>query len=325
MNARRRFLVAFGATTLAMSRYAYSQQAPARIPRIGILLFNSPQHESLAPLLEGLQALGYVDGKTISIEYRQAEGNFERLAALATELVQLKPDLIFALGGDVAPHAKRATASIPIVAMVSNDPVQAGLVQSVGRPGGNITGITLIYDELAGKVVELLKEAVPAISRVAVLWNPDHADPEFRETQRAAAGLGVRLQSLEVRRAGDFDAAFKAAASERPDGLIIVSSRLLFQQRRQIAEFVAKNQLPAAGGWGDWAKDGLLLTYGPSQAAALRGVAAYVDKILKGARPADLPMERPTRFELVINLKTAKTLGVKFPDTIQARADGVVE
>jgi putative ABC transport system substrate-binding protein len=209
--------------------------------------------------------------------------------------------------------------------MVSNDPVQSGLVSSIGRPGGNITGVTLIYDELAGKVLELLKEAVPRISRVAVLWNPEHADPEFRETERAAARIGVKLQSLEIRRAADFGGAFEAATAERAEGLIIVSSRLLLQQRAQIAAFVAKNRIPSAGGWGDWAKDGMLLTYGPSQAVAVRHLADYVDKILKGARPSDLPMERPTRFELVINTKTASTLGIKFPDSIQARADGVVE
>jgi putative ABC transport system substrate-binding protein len=325
MNARRQFLVAFGATTLAMSRYAYSQQAPARIPRIGILLFNSPQHESLAPLLEGLQALGYVDGKTISIEYRQAEGNFERLAALATELVQLKPDLIFALGGDVAPHAKRATASIPIVAMVSNDPVQAGLVQSVGRPGGNITGITLIYDELAGKVLELLKEAVPNMSRVGVLWNPNHADPEYRETLRAAVANDVKLQSLEIRRSSDFEGAFDAAIRERAEAIIIVSSRLLNQQQQQIVDFGTRNRIVLAGNWSNWAKEGLLLTYGPNPPDALRRIAFYIDRILKGVRPADLPMERPTRFELTINQKTANALGIKFPNTILARADAVID
>ena len=279
----------------------------------------------IAPLLEGLQALGYVDGKTLAIEYRFAEGKAERLPGLAAELVQLKPEVIVAFGGDVAPHAKKATGSIPIVALVSNDPVKSGLVASVGRPGANVTGITLIYDELAGKVIELLKETVPAISRVAVLWNPDHADPEFRETQRAAATLGVRLQSLEVRRPDDFARAFNAAISERAEGLIIVSSRLLFQQRRQIVEFGLKNQIIMAGSWGDWARDGVFLTYGPKPADAMRRIAIYVDKILKGVRPADLPVQQPTKFELVINLKTAKALGLTVPQSILARADEVIE
>jgi putative tryptophan/tyrosine transport system substrate-binding protein len=238
-------------------------------------------------------------------------------------LAQLNPDVIFAFGGDVAPHMKRATSSIPIVVLVSNDPVQSGLVASVARPGGNVTGITLIYDELAGKVLELVKEAVPSISRVAVLWNPDHADPEYRETQRAATALGIKLQSLAVRQAGDFDAAFEAAISERAEGLITVSSRLLLQRRKMIAEFGAKNRILMAGSWGDW--EGMALTYGPNQAVAARRLAYYVDKILKGARPADLPMERPSRFELVLNQKVAAALGIKFPPSILARADGVID
>src|SRR5437868_3834751 len=322
---RRRLIAVLGTSTLAVPVAAFPQQAPGKVPRVGFLLFNSPQTDPIAPLLEGLQDLGYVDGKTIGIEYRFAEGKAERLPDLAAELVRVTPEVIFAYGGDVAPHVKRATGSIPIVALVSNDPVQSGLVASVPRPGGNVTGITLVYDELAGKVIELLKEAVPAISRIAVLWNPDHADPEFQETQRAAAALGVRLQSLEVRQPGDFDAAFNVATTEHAEGLIIVSSRLLLQRRRQIVEFGTKNRIIMAGNWGDWAKDGFLLTYGPDPAAAMRRIAVYVDKILKGTRPADLPVERPTRFQLVINLKTAKTLGLAVPQSLLQRADEVIE
>src|SRR6476619_1276341 len=221
-------------------------------PRLGILLFNTPQIEPIGPLQEGLKAYGYEDGKTITIDYRFAEGKFERLPDLAADLVRLKPDVIFAYGGDVAPHAKKATSTIPIVAIVSNDPVQSGLVESIGRPGANVTGLTFIYDDLAGKVLELLREAAPGISRVAILWNPDHADPEFRETQRAATAQGVHLQSVEVRRPDDFDGAFRAAITEHAQGLIIVSARLLFQRRRQIADFFATNRIPTAGGWGEW-------------------------------------------------------------------------
>ena len=322
---RREVIKLLGGGAAALPYAAWAQQPPRKIPRIGFLLFNSPQADPIAPLIQAMETLGYVDGKTIAIEYRFAEGKAERLPVLAAEVVQLKPDVIFAYGGDVAPHAKKATASIPIVALVSNDPVQSGLVASIGRPGGNVTGITLIYDELAGKVLELLKESVPKISRIAVLWNPDHADPEYRETQRAAASLGVRLQSLEVRRPDDFDGAFNAAIGERAEGLIIVSTRLLLRQRRQIAEFGAKNRIIMAGNWGDWTKDGLLLTYGPNPSEAMRRIAVYVDKILKGVRPADLPMERPTRFELVINMKTAQALSIKFPNSILARADGMIE
>ena len=268
--------------------------------------------------------MGYVDGKTIAIEYRFADGKPERLPALAAELAQLKPDVIFALGGDVAPFAKNATTSIPIVVWTSNDPVESALVTSISRPAGNITGITLVYDELAGKTLGLLKEAVPAISRVAVLWNPDHADPEFREMKRAAVALGVQLQSLEVRSPDDFSGAFKGALSARIEGLVIVSSRLMSRQRQQIAEFAAKNRIIVVGGWGEWTKDGALLTYGPNTTELMKRVAVYISKIIKGARPSDLPMERPTHFELVINLKTATALGLTLPATLLSRADQVL-
>jgi putative ABC transport system substrate-binding protein len=232
--------------------------------------------------------------------------------------------VIFAFGGDVVPFVSKATTSIPIVAWMSNDPVESGMVASLGRPRGNVTGVTLVYDELAGKTLGFLKEAAPAVSRVAVLWNPDHADPEFREMKRAAVTLGVQLQSLEVRRPDDFDKVFKAALGERAEGLVIVSSRLMSRQRQQIAEFAAKNRLIVAGGWGEWTKDGALLTYGPNTTETMRRVAIYVAKILKGARPSDLPMERPTHFDLVINLKTAKLLGLTVPPTLLGRADQVI-
>jgi putative ABC transport system substrate-binding protein len=325
MHSRRRLLSLLGTGLLAVPFRTSAQQPANTVPRLGILLFNTPQIDPIAPLFEGLKALGYEDGKTIRIDYRFAEGKFERLPDLAADLVRLKPDVIFAYGGDVAPHAKKATSSIPIIAMVSNDPVQSGLVESIGKPGANVTGLTLIYDDLAGKVLELLREAVPGISRVAVLWNPEHADPEFRETQRAAAAHGVQLQSVEIRRAEDFEAAFRAILDERAQGLIVVSTRLLFQRRQQIAEFVARNRLPAAGGWGDWTKDGLLLTYGPNTAEPMRRVATYVDKVLKGARPAELPIERPAKFELVVNLRAAKALGITIPPLLLARADEMVE
>jgi putative tryptophan/tyrosine transport system substrate-binding protein len=321
---RREFIGLIGAAA-TWPLAARGQQPRKKNPRLAILLFNSPQIDPIEPLLQGLQSLGYLDGKSIEIQYRYAEGKAERLPALAAELVQLTPDVIFAYGGDVAPHAKRATATIPIVAMVSNDPVQSGLVTSISRPGGNVTGITLIYDDLAGKMLELLKEVLPEISRVAVLWNPDHADPEYRETQRVAASQGVQLQPLPVRRPNEFDEAFKLALEDRAEGLIVVSTRLLLTQRRKIIEFAAGARIPAVGSWGDWAKDGLLLTYGPNPADAMRRIAVYVDKILKGTQPADLPIERPSRFELVINSGTARTLGIKFPNSILARADEVIE
>src|SRR4029079_976502 len=322
---RRHFIYVLGASVLAMPLQVLAQQIPAKTRRIGILLFNSPQIDPIAPLLQGLQSLRYIHGTTIDVDYRFAEGKSDRLPSLAAELVSLRPDVIFSYGGDVAPHATKDTSSTPIVAMVSNDPVQSGLIASMRRPGENLTGVTMIYDELSGKLVELLKEAVPTISRVGGLWNPNHADPEFRETQRASSMSGVMLQSLEVRTAGDFAGAFEAAVRERAEGLIIVSARLLLQQRRQIVEFGSKNRIIMVGNWEEWAKDGLLLTYGPSTSELMRRVAGFIDKILKGARPTDLPMERPTRFELALNLNVAKSLGITLPNSLITRADTLLE
>ena len=324
MNTRRNFVLALVSGTLAATLGAGAQQ-PAGRRRIGVLLYNSPQIDPIGPFLEGLKAHGYIEGKTVDIDFAYGEGNPDRLAEQAAMLVARKPDVIWAYGGDVAPHAKRATTSIPIVVMVSNDPVQAGLVAGLSQPGGNVTGLTLIYDDLAGKMLDLLKEAVPEMSRVAVLWNPSHADPEFRETKRVAASRNVEVLSLEVRQPADFDGAFKAALDQRVEGLIVVSTRLLLRQRQKILAFAQSSRIPTIGSWGDWARDGLLLAYGPNTEVTMRRVAEYVDKILKGARPADLPIERPTRFELAVNLKTAGSLGLTVPPALLARADTVFE
>jgi putative ABC transport system substrate-binding protein len=323
MIGRRRCIWAIAGALLSV-RVASAAAQGLKVPRMGILLYNSPRVEPIGPLLQGLEAMGYVDGKTVAIEYRFAEGKVDVLPELAAQLAQLKPNVIFAFGGDVVPFARKATTSIPIVAWMSNDPVESGMVASLARPGANVTGITLVYDELAGKTLGFLKEAAPPISRVAVLWNPDHADPEFRETKRAAAALGVQLQSLEVRRPEDFGHAFDAAVGEHAEGLVIVSSRLMSRQRQQIAEFAARNRIIVAGGWGEWAKDGALLTYGPNTAELMGRAALYVAKILKGARPSDLPMERPTHFDLVINLRTAKAFGLALPPTLLGRADQLI-
>jgi putative ABC transport system substrate-binding protein len=279
----------------------------------------------IQPCLQELQALGYVDGKTVAIEFRDAEGKFERLPELAAQLVHLDPDVIFSFGGEQAPIVKRATASIPSVVVVSNDPVASGLVASLARPGGNITGLRYVHDQLAGKTIELLKDAAPSVSRVAVLWNPDHSDPEFRETQRAAPALRVQLQSLEVRGPGDFEGAFQAATQERAKALIVVGSRILALHRQRIGDFAAKNRLILVGTPKWLSEAGALLTYGPNPADLFRRAASYVDKIFKGAKPAELPMEQPTRYELVVNLKTAKSLGLTVPPTLLSRADEVIE
>ena len=321
----RRAFMAVIAGSLLGAPLAAEAQRPDRMRRIGILLFSHQDLAVITPCLQELKALGYVDGKTIAMEYRDAEGKYERLPGLAVELVRIGPDVIFSFGGEQAPIVKRATASIPIVVVVSNDPVASGLVASLARPGGNVTGVTYVHDKLAGKSIELLKHAAPWVSRVAMLWNPNHTDPEYRETQRAAGALRVQLQSLEVREASDFEGAFQAAVRERAEALIVAGSRLLNLHRQQIGDFVAKNRLILVGTPRWLSEIGSLLTYGPNTIEMNRRAAGYVDKILKGAKPADLPMQQPDTFELAINLKTAKALGLRIPSSLLQRADQVIE
>ena len=321
---RREFITLVGGAA-AWSLAAHAQQ-PERMRRMGILLFTEQDREAIKPCLHELEALGYVDGKTVTIEYRDAQGKYERLPELAAELVKLSPDVIYSFGGEQAPIVKQATASIPIVVVVSNDPVASGLVASLARPGGNVTGVTYVHDQLAGKTIELLRDAAPWVFRVAILWNPNHTDPEFRETQRAAQALQIQLQSLEVRQPGDFEGAFQAATRERAEALIVVSSRIMFLHRQLIGDFAAKNGLILVG-TPKWLSGvgAALLTYGPNPAELHRRAASYVSKILKGARPADLPMQQPATFELVFNMKTAKALGLNVPPTLLARVDEVIE
>jgi putative ABC transport system substrate-binding protein len=301
-------------------------QTPVQVARIGMLLFSTPTTDpSVGVFRDALRELGWIEGRNLTLEYRFADGQADRLPGLAGELVALKPDLIYALGGDVAPFAKRATSTIPIVTVVSNDPVEAGLIASFARPGGNVTGLTFLLSDLAGKRVEILREAAPRVTAVGVLWNPDHPDPDFRESQAAGAALGIRIVSLPVRRPDDFDGAFQTAIRERVDALIVVSSRLMTRERARILEFGTRRRLPMATGWGEWADGGALLTYGPKISEVVRRSASYVDRILKGARPGSLPFERPTRFELTLNRKVAETLGLTIPPALIVRADRVVE
>jgi ABC-type uncharacterized transport system substrate-binding protein len=302
-----------------------AQQPPGRVRRIGIFLFARPDRANVQPFIKELETLGYVDGKNIAIEYRDAGGQSDQFAEAAAELVRLNPDVILSFGGDISPAIKKATTTIPIVVVVSNDPVESGLVASLGRPGGNITGLTQVHDTLAGKSVELLKDTVPSVSRVAILWNPNHADPEFRETERASRALAVELQSLEVREADDFVGALQAAERQRAEALIVVSSRLIAVNHRHIEDYIKRNGIILVGVPRWLMEMGALLTYGPNLAELLRRAATYVDKILKGARPSDLPMQQPTTFELIINTSVAKKLGITVPPTVLARADRIIE
>ncbi len=258
-----------------------------------------------------------------------AEGRVERLPDLATELVRLKVDVIVTFGGGVPPAqaAQRATKAIPIIATGVTDPVAAGLVASLARPGGNITGPAIISHELVGKELELLREIVPRVSRVAILWNP--ANPgnahQLRAAEAAAPALGVRLQRVEVRAPGEIDRAFAAMTRERVGALLVLLDAIFYDQRARIVDLAAKNRLPAVYGYSVFADAGGLMTYGANRFDLPRSAAAYVDKILKGAKPADLPVEQPTKFELVINLKTAKALGLTIPPSVLGRADQVIE
>ena len=296
------------------------------IPRLGVLLYSNPQSDpQMAAIRRGLSDLGYVEGRNIVIEYRYAEGRLDRLPILAGQLVGLQPNVILAIGGDVAPTAKKVDEKIPLVFVSSADPEQLGLVASLRRPGGNATGVTLLQDVLASKRLELLKEAAPKISRVAFLWNPDHPDNEQRTAELAAQALGLKLLSVEVRGTDDFESAFRAANDAGVDSIYAVSSRQTVLNIRRIVQFAMTNRIPLAGGWGAWAKEGGLFSYGPDALAMAGRAANYIDKIFKGASPTDLPVEQPAKFELIINLTTAKALGLTIPYSVLSRADELIE
>jgi putative tryptophan/tyrosine transport system substrate-binding protein len=301
-------------------------QQTGKIPRIGFL---EPSGSSIAsPRLqafrEGLRELGYVEGKTFAIEYRSAEEKPDRLTELAAELVRLKVDVIFALGTQAIAAAKTATQTIPVV-MSGGDPVGTGLVASLARPGGNITGLSNFSPDLAGKRLELLKEVVPRLSRIAALWNPENQLAAFKETQAAAGPLGIQLQSVEVRSANEIENAFQAAAKGRAGAVTVMLSASLFSQRRRTAELAVMHKLPTMHSQSLWVEAGGLMSYGTYFPDLWRRAATYVDKILKGAKPADLPVEQPMKFEFVINLKAAKQIGVTIPPNVLARADRVIK
>jgi len=319
---RREFIGLLGGA----AAWPLAARAQKSAPRVGVLLYGSARADPLVESLRrGLRDLGYTEGQNLTIEYRYAEGRPERLPELAAELVQLKPNVIVAMGGDVAPSAKKATQTIPVVFSVSTDPVQSGLVQSLGRPVGNATGVTFLQDELASKRLELLKEAAPQVSRVAFLWNPNHLDNELGIAERAARNIGLALQPVEIRGPEELESALRTTAEAHPDALYVVSSRHTAANISKIVAFAAKNRIPLAGGWGAWAKAGGLLSYGPNIGDMIYRAASYVDKILRGAIPADLPVQQPTKFELVINIATAKALGLVIPESFLLRADEVIE
>jgi len=275
---------------------------------------------------EGLRELGYVEGQNILTEYRRAQGKLDQIPALVAELIQLKVDVIFTANTQAALAAKKATNSIPIVIVAATDPVEAGLVDSLARPGGNVTGLTRFTSELSGKRLEPLKEAFPRISLVAVVWNPGARGPSlaFKETQAAARGLGIQVQSLEVQGPNDFDKAFSAISKKRPSALMVLGDAVTILKQARILGFAAKTQLPAMYDRPDDLNEGGLMFYGVNEPDLFRRGATYVDKVLKGAKPADLPVEQTRKFKLMINLKTAKQIGLTIPPNVLVRADKVV-
>ena len=329
MIDRRAFIggaIAFSTAPLA----AEAQQA-AKVARIGFLALNvAPNPHLPEAFRQGLRDLGYVEGRTVVIEYRDAKGKPERLPTLAAELVALKVEVILAGGTSQALAAKQVTRTLPIVFAQAGDPVASGLVTSLARPGGNVTGLSNLTSDLVGKHLELLKQAVPGVSRVAVLWRAGELGARterdmLKGAEVAGRALGVQLQFVEVRGPADIDGAFSDMTKARAGALTVLGSALFATERRRLVDLVTKSRLPAVYPWREFVDAGGLMSYGANFADLYRRAATYVDKILKGAKPADLPVEQPTKFELVINLKTAKALGLTIPPSLLGRADELIQ
>ncbi len=324
----RKIFFALSAALFALCFPAEAQQ-PSRTHRIGLLLAPSPSFYSsrVEAFRQGLRELGYVEGKNIAIEYRYAEGKLNRLPDLAAELVQLKVDLIVTASNDGVLAAKKATRTIPIVFATAADPVGSGLVPSLAKPDGNITGLSNVAQDLYGKRLELLRECFPKVARVAFLWRSGgpRENLPFTEMEVMAKVLGVKLQSLEVRGLDDFDRAFEAAKRDGAQALITYPDPVINAQHVRIVDFATKSRLPAMYAGPEYVDAGGLMSYAPRYTDSWRRAATYVDKILKGRKPADLPVEQPTKFEFVINLKTAKQIGLTIPPNVLARADKVIK
>ena len=320
--------VTLGLTLLAAPLAAEAQQA-GKVYRVGFLGNSSAALEAnlVGPFREGLRELGYVEGRNIVIEYRWAEGKYERFPALIAELAALNVDVIVTAGTPAALAVKRTTPSIPLVMAAVGDPIGVGLVASLARPGGNVTGLSAIAPELEGKRLELLREVVPKLSHIAVLWNPDnpfHAG-SLKETRAAAQVLGIKAQLVSVRISEEFPAAFAAIVRERPGALLVLADRIFLHNRARIVDFGAKHRLPGVYPYRELVEAGGLMSFGPSYPGMHRRAAHYVDKILKGSKPADLPVEQPATFELIINLKAAKALGLTIQPSLLQRADELIQ
>jgi putative ABC transport system substrate-binding protein len=328
VTTRRRFLGTLASGLLA-APLATEAQPAGKVTRIGVLEPTSMASNAanLDAFRQGLRELGYVEGRNYIIEYRSADGRGERFPDLAAELVRLKVDVILTRGTPAVIAAKNATRTIPVVMAASGDPVLSGVVASLARPGGNVTGLSAIVDEVSGKRLELLRELVPGVSRIAGLLNMSNPIDalQWKEIEIAASSLRVQLQLLDVRKPGDFGRAFDAAIKQRAGALVVGVDALTWANHRTIVDLAAKQRLPAIYAGREFVDAGGLMGYGVSYPHLYRHAASFVDKILKGAKPADLPVEQPTKFELVINLKTAKTLGLTIPQSLLQRADEVIE
>jgi putative ABC transport system substrate-binding protein len=320
---RREFIAVLGGAVAARSFTAHAQKSS---PRIGWLVFGDAK---LGPIDQSLKdALaqgGLIDGRNIEIVFRFANGRSDRLAELAAELVAQKPALLLAVGGDVIKPLFEASKGIPIVGGVSDSPMRAGIAVSLARPSKNFTGITFLTDEMAAKRIELLKEVAPGAKHVAVIFNPQHFDDEVTFARRGAASLGTQITTHPINAAADLDAALHAVTSSGADSLLIISSRLTGIVAAKIAEYGQERRLPVIASWREFAANGALLSYGPSRILEAKRLAGYVQKVLNGEQPADLPIEQPVKFELVINLNTAKAIGLTVPPSLLARADEVIE
>ena len=324
--ARRRLLISLGAGALAAPFGLLAQQQP-RIPRIGFLEPLARDSDHYRAFLRGLRELGYVEGKSIVIEARFADGNLERLPALAEELVKLKVDIIVTQSTPGVRAARQATTATPIVMIAIGDPVGSGFVKSLARPGGHITGLSNIASDISPKLLEMLKAAVPKLSRIAVLVNPANANHAItlKNIQAAAQQVSLKISHIEVRTPGDIESAFAAMAPQRPGAVIVLGDPFFRRQAPQIAGLALRYKLPSASTNRDMVEGGVLLSYGANIADSYWRAASYVDKILKGAKPAEIPVEQPTKIHLTINRKTAKALGLTIPEELLIRADEVIQ
>jgi putative ABC transport system substrate-binding protein len=332
----KRASIVFALSTMLFALcFSASAQQPKKIPRIGFLFNTFPADftSRIDVFRKDLRELGYVEGKTILFEFRYAEGNFDRLADLATELVRLNVDVIVVSGGRPAAAAKKATSTIPIVVASAGDLLRAGLIASLAKPGGNITGSTVSSADVSGKRLALLKEAVPRATRIAVLWHPGPGDrpggittdwDEVMETEAEARRVGIKAQSVELKDPKEFERIYAGMVKQQVKAMILIRGSFTTLHHRQLVELALKHRLPSMCEAAGWTRDGCLMSYGPEELYAWRRAAVFVDKILKGTKPADIPVEQPKKFELVINLKTAKQIGLTVPPNVLARADRVI-